>query len=74
MIRPHSFILLDLNFRKVNNIKESTDAILVANKETLLEVSADNGNASITFTRHYLSCYSVADHCVRNSCSEEVEI
>lgn len=34
VIRPHSFILLDLNLRKVNNIKKSTDAVLVANKET----------------------------------------
>jgi len=60
MHRPPAFIFLDLNVGNINIVKKSTDAVLVTNKEIVLEVDADNGNESFTFKSRHLCCNTVA--------------
>lgn len=62
MPRPPAYTILDPNVGNINIVKKSTDAVLVTNKEIVLQINADNGNWSFTFTSRHLCCNTVAGH------------
>jgi hypothetical protein len=62
MNRTPAYTFLDPNVGNINIVKKSTDALLGTKKEIVLEVNADNGNGSFTFTRRHLCCNTVTRH------------